>query len=88
MPADAPARENTLPLIDYLRPVLIARITDAVTSPNANLSPTALVKPEIHDDPAVYPPENVRRRCYVDIPASPDYERAPTRLWTRLKSGR
>jgi hypothetical protein len=48
---------------------------------------TALVKPEIRD-PAVYPPENVRRRLYVDVSAPPDYEWARTRPWTRLKSGR
>jgi putrescine transport system substrate-binding protein len=47
-----------------------------------------LVKPEIRDDPAVYPPEDVRRRFYIDTPAPSDYERARTRLWTRLKSGR
>jgi putrescine transport system substrate-binding protein len=88
VPTDAPARENALRFIDYLRPALISVITAAVSSPNANLPATARVKPEIRDDPAVYPPENVRCRCYVAIPARPDYERARTRLWTRLKSGR
>ncbi len=47
----------------------------------------ALVDPAIRDDPAVYPPEDVRRRFYVDLPAPADYERARTRAWTRLKSG-
>ena len=70
------------------RPAVIADITNAVSYPNANLPATALVKPEIRDDAAVYPPEDVRRRFYVDIPAPPDYERARTRAWTRLKSGR
>jgi putrescine transport system substrate-binding protein len=88
VPADAPARENALRFIDYLRPALIAGITDAVSSPNANLPATALVKPEIRDDPAVYLPENARRRCYVDIPAPREYEQVRTRLWTQLKSGR
>jgi putrescine transport system substrate-binding protein len=89
IPADAPHPENALRFIDYLlRPAVIADITNAVSYPNANLPATALVKPEIRDDPAVYPPEDVRRRLYVDIPAPPDYERARTRAWTRLKSGR
>ena len=30
----------------------------------------------------------MRRRFYVDLPAPPDYERARTRAWTRLKAGR
>ena len=89
IPADAPHPENALRFIDYLlRPAVIADITDAVSYPNPNLAATALVKPEIRDDPAVYPPDDVRRRLYVDLPAPADYERARTRAWTRLKSGR
>jgi putrescine transport system substrate-binding protein len=89
IPADASHQENALRFVDYLlRPAVIADITNAVSYPNANLPATALVKPEIRDDPAVYPPEEVRRRFYVDILAPPDYERPRTRLWTRLKSGR
>ena len=89
IPADAPHPENATRFIDYLlRPAMIAAITNAVSYPNPNLSATALVRPEIRDDPTVYPPEDVRRRFYVDLPAPPDYERARTRAWTRLKSGR
>ena len=89
IPADAPHPENALRFIDYLlRPPVIAEITDAVSYPNPNLLATVLVKPEIRGDPAVYPPEEVRSRFYVDLPAPPDYERARTRAWTRLKSGR
>jgi putrescine transport system substrate-binding protein len=89
VPADAPHPENALRFIDYLlRPAVIADITDAVAYPNPNLPATVLVKPEIRDDAAVYPPEDVRDRFYVDLPASADYERARTRAWTRLKSGR
>ena len=89
IPADAPHPENALRFIDYLlRPAVIADITNAVSYPNPNLPATGLVKPEIRDDPAVYPPEDVRRRFYVDLPAPPEFERARTRLWTRLKSGR
>jgi putrescine transport system substrate-binding protein len=89
IPADAPHPENALRFIEYLlHPDVIAGITNAVWYPNPNLPATALVKPEIRDDPAVYPPEDVRRRLYVDVPATAAYERARTRAWTRLKSGR
>ena len=88
IPADAPHPENALRFIDYLlRPAVIADITNAVAYPNPNLQATALVDPAIRNDPAVYPPEDVRRRFYVDLPAPADYERARTRAWTRLKSG-
>jgi putrescine transport system substrate-binding protein len=89
VPADAPHPENAVRFIDYLlRPAVIADVTDAVSYPNPNLPATALVKPEIRDDPAVYPPQDLRHWLYVDLPAPPDYERARTRAWTRLKSGR
>jgi putrescine transport system substrate-binding protein len=89
IPADAPHPDNALRFIDYLlRPAVIADITNAVSYPNPNLAAAAFVSPEIRDDPAVYPPEDVRRRLYVDLPAPPAYERARTRAWTRLKSGR
>jgi putrescine transport system substrate-binding protein len=88
IPADATHPENALRFIDnLLRPRVIADITDAVWYPNPNVPATALVKPEIRNDPAVYPPEEVRRLFYVDVPAPAAYERARTRAWTRLKSG-
>jgi putrescine transport system substrate-binding protein len=69
-------------------PAVIADVTNAVRYPNASLPTTALVKPEIRNDRAVYPPEEIRRRLYVDLPAPVASERARTRAWTRLKSGR
>jgi putrescine transport system substrate-binding protein len=88
IPADAPHPQNALRFLDYLlRPAVIADISDAVFYPNPNIPGTALVRPAIRDDPAVYPPAQVRRRFFVDLPAPADYERARTRAWTRLKSG-
>ena len=88
IPADAPHPRNALRYIDYLlRPGAIADISDAVSYPNPNIPGTALVALAIRDDPAIYPPSEVRRRFFVDLPAPPDYERARTRAWTRLKSG-
>lgn len=88
IPADAPHPQNALRFIDYLlRPQVIADISDAVSYPNPNVPGTALVRPAIRDDPAIYPPPEVRRRFFVDLPAPADYERARTRAWTRLKSG-
>ena len=88
IPSDAPHPENAHRFIDYvLRPAVIAAITDAVSYPNPNLAATAFVKPEIRDDPGIYPPETVRRRFYLPEPAPRAYERARTRLWNRVKSG-
>ena len=88
IPKDAPHPDNALKFIDYiLRPPVIAAISDAVSYPNPNAAATALVKPEIRDDPGIYPPETVRKLFYVDLPAPRDYERARTRAWNRVKAG-
>jgi putrescine transport system substrate-binding protein len=88
IPKDAPHPDNALRYIDYiLRPAVIAAISDAVSYPNPNLAATALVKPEIRDDPGIYPPAAVQKLFYVDLPAPRDYERARTRAWNRVKAG-
>jgi putrescine transport system substrate-binding protein len=88
IPKDAPHPDNALKYIDYiLRPQVIAAISDAVSYPNPNLAATALVKPEVRDDPGIYPPESVKKLFYVDLPAPRDYERARTRAWNRVKAG-
>jgi putrescine transport system substrate-binding protein len=88
VPKDAPDPDNALRFIDYiLRPDVIAAISDAVSYPNPNAAATALVKPDIRDDPGIYPPAAVRRLFYVDLPAPRDYERARTRAWNRVKAG-
>ncbi|MBV8779696.1 MAG: polyamine ABC transporter substrate-binding protein [Alphaproteobacteria bacterium] len=88
IPKDAPHPDNALKFIDYiLRPPVIAAISDAVSYPNPNAAATALVGPEIRDDPGIYPPEAVRKLFYIDLPAPRDYERARTRAWNRIKAG-
>jgi putrescine transport system substrate-binding protein len=88
IPKDAPHPDNALRFIDYiLRPPVIAAISDAVSYPNPNAAATALVKPDIRDDPGIYPPDAVKKLFYVDLPAPRDYERARTRAWNRVKAG-
>ena len=88
IPKDAPHPDNAHRFIDYiLRPAVIAQITNAVSYPNPNLAATALVDPEIRDDPGIYPPPAVRRLLYIDAPAPRAYERVRNRAWNRVKSG-
>jgi putrescine transport system substrate-binding protein len=88
IPKDAPHPDNAHQFINYiLRPDVIAQITNAVSYPNPNLMATALVDPEIRDDPGIYPPDAVRARLYLDAPAPRAYERLRTRVWNRVKSG-
>jgi putrescine transport system substrate-binding protein len=88
IPADAPHPDNAHRFIDYiLRPQVIAAITNAVSYPNPTLAALRLVKPQIRDDPGIYPPDAVRRLFYLDRPAPRAYERARMRVWNRVKSG-
>jgi putrescine transport system substrate-binding protein len=88
IPKDAPHPDNALTYINYiLRPEVAAAITNAVSYPNPNAAATPLVKPEIRDDPGVYPPETVRKVFHGDVPATRDYERARTRAWNLVKAG-
>ncbi len=88
IPNDAPHPDNAYRFINYiLRPRVIAAITDAVSYPNPNEAATPLVKPEIRNDPGIYPPDSVRRLFYLPAPAPRDYERARTRVWNRVKAG-
>jgi putrescine transport system substrate-binding protein len=88
IPKDAPHPDNAHKLINtILRPEVIAAISDAVSYPNPNLAATLLVKPEIRNDPGIYPPPETRKLFYVDLPASRDYERARMQAWNRVKAG-
>ena len=88
IPRDAPHPDNALRFIDYiLRPEVIAAISDAVSYPNPNRVATPLVRPEIRDDPGIYPPDSVRQLFYLPEPAPRAYERLRTRAWNRAKSG-
>ena len=88
IPKDAPDPDNALAYINYiLRPEVAAAITNAVSYPNPNLAATPLVKPEIRNDPGIYPPDAVRKLFHGDVPASRDYERLRTRAWNRVKAG-
>jgi len=47
----------------------------------------ALVLPEVRDDPAVYPPDEVRDTLRKGYLHSPKEERMRSRLWSRVKTG-
>jgi putrescine transport system substrate-binding protein len=88
IPKDAPHAANALAFVDdVLRPEIIAAISNTVAYANPNLKATALVAPELRDDPNIYPSAAVRARLFFDKPVTPQYERLRTRAWTRVKTG-
>ena len=89
IPADAKNVEAAHTFLNYiLTPEVIAPITDYVAFPNGNAKATELVDEEIRNNPAIYPSEEVEAKLYTFSELSPSVQRAVTRSWTKVKSGR
>jgi putrescine transport system substrate-binding protein len=88
IPKDAPHPGNALAWIDnILDPRVAASISNTVAYANPNEKATSLVAEAIRNDPGIYPPQEVRKRLFFDKPVTPEFERARTRAWTRIKTG-
>jgi putrescine transport system substrate-binding protein len=88
IPEDAPNPEAAHAFINFiLEPDVIADITDYVVYANAVPASRDLMDPEISNDPAVFPPDEVQDRLFSAEAVSPAYERARTRTWTRVRTG-
>ena len=66
---------------------VIADITNDTHYGNDNLAARPLVRPDILNDPAIYPPPQVRERLFLPTEFDARYQRLRTRTWTRIKSG-
>lgn len=73
--------------IDYLlRPEVAAAITNATRFPNPNASARRFVRREVLEDPRVYPPDEVWRRC-APLPAlPPDIRKVLHAAWAEVKA--
>ena len=89
IPKDAPHPEAALKWINYIeRPEVHAAITNAVFYPNADSAASKYVKPELLDDPMVYPKPEVLATLFMQQPLPAAIKRLETRLWSQLKDGR
>ena len=88
IPASAPHPEAALKFLNFiLEPKIIAAITNDIHYGNDNLEARRYVDKAILEDPAVYPPPQLRARLYLPAELGADYDRARTRVWTRIKTG-
>jgi putrescine transport system substrate-binding protein len=89
IPADAKNVDAAHTFLNYiLTPEVIAPITDYVAYPNGNSAATPLVDEEIRNNPGIYPTEAASKKLYTFSELSPSVQRAVTRSWTKVKSGR
>lgn len=88
IPRGAPHPRAAHRFIDFiLEPHVIAEITNDIYYGNDNLAARPFVRPEILEDPAIYPPPEVRAKLFLPSEFDAMYQRLRTRTWTRIKSG-
>lgn len=88
IPADAPHKENAYKFMDFLlRPDIAADIANTVFYANANAPSWDFIKPEILNNPSIFPDEATWDLLYPILSADPKRERPRTRAFARVKSG-
>lgn len=88
IPADAPHPENAHLWMNYImRPEVQASLTNKVFYANPNLGARKFVKPDIANDPAVFPPDSELRKMAQPDALNNDIRRQVTRIYTAFKTG-
>ncbi len=88
IPADAPHPDSAYAFIDYMmNPKVIAEVSNFKRYANANEAATPFVLDAVKNDPAIYPPLQLRQKLAVQLADSADQTRAITRIWQKFKTG-
>ena len=88
IPVDAPHPENAYKFINYiLRPEVHAALTNKVFYANPNKASKAFIKPEVANNPTVFPSEENMKKMDLPEPLTNDIRRTMTRMYTAFKTG-
>jgi len=88
IPKDAPHPEAAYAYLNYImEPKVIADISNFKRFANANLASQPYVLESVKDDPAIYPPPQLREKLAVQLADSPEQTRVITRMWEKFKTG-
>lgn len=71
-----------------MRPEIAAEVTNDVNFANANKAADAYVRPEVRNDPAVYPVPEIMKKLFTLKVQDPKLERVITRTWTKVRTGK
>jgi putrescine transport system substrate-binding protein len=89
MPKDAPHADAAYKFLNYIMdPKVIADTVNTIYVQSGNGDAGSFIKPEILNDPAIYPPAEVEKKIFAISASSPEIDRLRTRLWTKIKTGR
>lgn len=88
IPIDAPHPDNAHKFINYiLRPEVHAALTNKVFYANPNKESKKFIKPEVANNPTVFPPEAEMKKMALPDAVTNDIRRTMTRLYTSFKTG-
>ncbi|WP_442110607.1 polyamine ABC transporter substrate-binding protein [Pseudomonas sp. NUPR-001] len=89
IPKDSTNVKEAHAFINYLlKPEVIAQVSDYVGYANPNPKAGELMDQSVRTDEAVYPPQAVLDKLYVNSELPPKVQRLMTRSWTKIKSGK
>lgn len=89
IPVDAPNPDAAHQFINFIMDAQItADITNYVWYANGNAASLPLVEEEITSDPGIFPTEVAKRNLWASKVYNAREDRAVTRLWTKVKTGR
>ncbi|NRH28093.1 polyamine ABC transporter substrate-binding protein [Pseudomonas sp. MS19] len=89
IPADAKNVKEAHAFINYLlQPEVIAQVSNYVGYANPNLKSREFMDKEVSENPAVYPPQAVLDRLFIQAEMPRKIQRVMTRSWTKIKSGK
>ena len=89
VPVDAKNVTEAHAFINYLLdPEVIAKVSDYVGYANPNVKAGEFMDPEVRNDESVYPPQAVLDNLFVSSELPANVQRAMTRSWTKVKSGK
>jgi len=89
IPKDAPHPEAALKFMNFImQPEEMAKTTNMIYVQSGNADAKKFVSPEIANDKSIFTTPEVEASIYTVVPSTPDVDRARTRFWTRVKTGR
>jgi putrescine transport system substrate-binding protein len=89
IPRDAPHPENAHAFINFLqRADVAAANSNFINYANGNAASFELINQSVRNDPAIYPPPEIRSKLSPDLAESEQFSRLLNRSWTRFVTGK
>src|SRR5271155_3232980 len=88
IPKDAPNPDSAYAFMNYMMdPKVIADVSNFKRYADANAASQPYVLDSVKDDPAIYPPPQLREKLALQLADSPEQTRVITRMWEKFKTG-